>query len=204
MKDKDVPLCIHVHSLAFKGFFLTFLGPRFLTELYTAILCDASGICMVSSQNNQISGFVVGSSQSTGLYKRLLKQRLFSFGIATIPAVLRNPTIIPRVFRAFSKPSEVLPVPNCGTLMSIAVYPSSQGNSIGQMLVRAFLQEASNRGLEYVNLTTDRLNNDHANRFYQRLGFELCRQFTTPEGRQMNEYLFHLTPEALKTLSPEG
>jgi hypothetical protein len=30
------------------------------------------------------------------------------------------------------------------------------------------------------------------NAFYARLGFELARTFTTPEGRRMNEYVMTL------------
>ena len=54
---------------------------------------------------------------------------------------------------------------------------------------------ASRRGLQHINLTTDRLNNDCANRFYQRMGFALLRSSTTPEGCEMNEYIIQLCPD---------
>ncbi len=79
--------------------------------------------------------------------------------------------------------------------MSIAVVPEAQGFGVGQKLVHAFLVEASRRGCEHVNLTTDRLNNESANRFYQRLGFSLFNNYITPEGREMNEYLIALSPK---------
>lgn len=31
-------------------------------------------------------------------------------------------------------------------------------------------------------------NNDSVNSFYEKLGFEIERQYMTPEGRRMNEY----------------
>ena len=40
----------------------------------------------------------------------------------------------------------------------------------------------------YINLETDADGNDGANMFYRKNGFELVRQFTTVEGRRMNEY----------------
>ena len=46
--------------------------------------------------------------------------------------------------------------------------------------------------LKQVNLTTDRLGNDAANRFYQQLGFTRSRTYVTPEGREMQEYLIDL------------
>ena len=76
--------------------------------------------------------------------------------------------------------------------MSIAVSPPMQGSGIGKALLRTFLQEARRRGLKQVNLTTDRLGNDAANRFYQQLGFTRSRTYVTPEGREMQEYLIDL------------
>ena len=76
--------------------------------------------------------------------------------------------------------------------MSIAVEPTYQGQGIGKELVRAFLEEAKMRGLKYVNLTTDAVDNERVNHFYQKLGFQVHRSCVTPEGRKMNEYIFRL------------
>ena len=43
MHAADCSAAVEVHLLAFQGFFLTFLGSRFLGELYSAILDDPSG-----------------------------------------------------------------------------------------------------------------------------------------------------------------
>ena len=76
--------------------------------------------------------------------------------------------------------------------MSIAVLPNAQGKGAGKLLVSAFLEESKRRGLSQVNLTTDRNNNEAANHFYQKLGFSLSKSYTTPEGREMNEYAIDL------------
>jgi len=89
-------------------------------------------------------------------------------------------------------PQEVQAAPGAGTLMSLGVLPEEQGRGIAQALVKEFLSEATRRGLAEVNLTTDRLNNEEVNRFYQQLGFGVVRTFTTPEGRQMNEFRIRL------------
>ncbi len=199
----DIPFCTHSHLQAFQGFFLTFMGADFLRELYSAIVCDPSGIGSVAElldtdtgQQRGIRGFVVGSAQPAGLYARLLHKRLLWFAWASLSGFVKKPAILPRLLRAIAMPGQKMALPNCATLMSIAVLPETQGQGIGQKLVLAFLAEARGRGLEHVNLTTDRLNNDSANRFYRRLGFSLLRSYTTPEGRQMNEYAIALCPEA--------
>ena len=73
--------------------------------------------------------------------------------------------------------------------MSIAVDPNAAGRGIGKLLIDAFLEEMKRRGVLSVSLTTDRDDNEPVNTFYRNRGFWLTRQFVTPEGRWMNEYL---------------
>ena len=125
MQQADVELCVQVHQQAFPGFFLTFLGPSFLKELYSAILLDASGIGFLSEMDGKPLGFVIETSNPTGLYSRLLRKRWWNFGIASLGALAKKPDILPRLLRAFTMPGQKIAVPICGTLMSIAVYPDA-------------------------------------------------------------------------------
>ncbi|MFZ2360463.1 MAG: GNAT family N-acetyltransferase [Anaerolineae bacterium] len=188
----DIPGVVAVHQAGFQGFFLTFLGPTFLHELYSAILADGDGIGFVAEVENHVGGFVMGTAQPAGFYRRLLRQRWWRFAWAAMLPVLRQPRIIPRLLRAFSMPDQATKHVGRGTLMSIAVAPDAQGKGVGQALVRAFLVEAVRRDLRQVDLTTDQDNNDAVNRFYQNLGFVRECTFTTPEGRAMNEYVIRL------------
>ena len=192
MQLTDVDAIVAVHLGAFQSFFLSFLGPAFLRELYAAIVRDPSGISYVCEQDGQIRGFVAGTTQPSGLYRRLLRQRWWRFGLASVWPALKRPLIIPRLLRAFRMPRQSPSGTGIGTLMSIAVSPPMQGSGIGKALLRTFLQEARRRGLKQVNLTTDRLGSDAVNRFYQQLGFTRSRTYVTPEGREMQEYLIDL------------
>jgi ribosomal protein S18 acetylase RimI-like enzyme len=191
-RHTDVGSVVSVHLEAFQGFFLSFLGAAFLRELYQAILADPSGMGYVCEQSQQIVGFVFGTDQPAGFYRRLLRQRWWRFGVASVAPVLRRPSVMPRILRAFHMPQQASSEPGVGTLMSIAVSPGIQANGVGQALVHAFLQEAARRNLKKINLTTDRIGNDPANHFYQKQGFILDHCFVTPEGRQMNEYVIEL------------
>jgi ribosomal protein S18 acetylase RimI-like enzyme len=192
MQSADVETVVAVHLAAFQGFFLTFLGPAFLRELYRAIMADPSGMAYVYEQAGQIVGFVAGTDQPAGFYRRILCQRWWCFGLALIKPILLRPSIGPRLLRAFKVSQQVKVVPGIGTLMSIAVSPAVQAKGVGKALVNAFLQEATYRKLKQVNLTTDRLNNQATNHFYQKLGFTCARFYVTPEGRAMNEYVINL------------
>lgn len=188
---KDTKQVVHIHIMAFHGFFLTFLGPSFLNHLYSGLLLDYSGIAFVYEKDGDILGFVAGTSEPKGFYRRLFRSRWFYFGLASIKTIVSQPRVIFRLLRGIKRTQEDVP-PGTGTLMSIAVSPHNQGEGIGKKLVEAFLAEANNRSLSCVNLTTDKLNNDSVNQFYQSLGFTISNTFTTPEGRVMNEYTISL------------
>lgn len=192
MKPEHVRQVVAVHLRSFPGFFLTFLGPAFLSELYHGIIADRSGLAYVYQTQEAILGLVAGTDSPTGFYRRLLRQRWWRFAWAAALPVLKKPSIIPRLLRAFSRGNAEDVHEDCATLMSIAVAPEAQGQGVGQALVHAFLREATRRGLAQVNLTTDRLNNEGTNRFYQNLGFAIQQTYTTPEGREMNEYVLDL------------
>ena len=189
MTAADVPAVTDVHLAAFPGFFLTFLGRGFLRQLYRGIVEDASGIAFVSDTEGRVTGFVAGTAVPARFYSRLMRQRLVPFAWHSGLAVLRRPSAIPRILRAFTKSSDA-PRETTGRaeLMSLAVLPTHREGGLGARLVEAFSAEAAAHGAKTVFLTTDAANNESVNRFYLRCGFTLARTFSTPEGRAMNEY----------------
>ena len=186
---EDIVELVDVHLVSFQGFFLSFLGSRFLILLYKEILDEPGNVSLVAVSNTgKIVGFVVGVIDQGGLYKKMARNKWFSFASAAFGKALLHPSIIPRLFRALllSKKTEISASP--AVLMSIAVLPYHKGEGIGQSLVNEFLEDMANQGVEKVCLTTDRDENDTVNRFYRKKGFHLTRQFKTAEGRWMNEY----------------
>jgi ribosomal protein S18 acetylase RimI-like enzyme len=189
MLTADLDAVVETHLSSFQDFFLSFLGKEFLEELYAGILADPSGLAFIAEQDCQVHGFVAGTSNPQGFYRRLLRRRWWRFVLASIGPAIRKPSIIPRLMRALWRGSYVDVHDNCATLMSIAVSPDAQGTGFGKKLVQVFLEESSRRGIKSVNLTTDRDNNEPVNRFYVRIGFRLNSIFKTPDGRRMNEYI---------------
>lgn|ERR1700682_4423437 len=202
METRDVAAVVRVHLRSFPGFFLSFLGPSFLRQLYLGIVEDPSGIAFVTDSTDGdtvvgVGGFVAGTDQPEGFYRRLLQRRWWHFGLASAVPALRRPRIVPRLLRALTMPRRSGEHgADSALLMSIAVEPAGQGTGAGAALVEAFLDEARRRGRERVVLTTDAADNDAVNRFYLQRGFSIVRTLATPEGRQMNEYAISLHPES--------
>lgn len=183
----DVPKITEIHLAAFPGFFLSFLGARFLRLFYSeAVLLGE--ICLVATSGGAVVGFTMGSAQPGGFYGKLIKRRLFAFGLAALPAVLRKPSTALRVARALLKPKQAAKAAGIATLMSIGVDPAVQGTGAGKALVLAFFDEARRRGASVVDLTTDKVENERTNAFYRALGLVVAREIVTPEGRILNEY----------------
>lgn len=185
----DLQQIVVLHLAVFEGFFLSFLGPAFLRILYKQMLESDVGVLLVCDEGGRIVGFVGGVSDQAGFYSNLVRLNKWGFAWAAFGAVLRRPSIAPRLVRALKRPGEAKESAAAASLMSIGVDPAMEGRGIGRSLVEAFCVELRTRGCPAVCLTTDKVNNARANRFYQSLDFVLSRQYMTPEGREMCEYL---------------
>jgi ribosomal protein S18 acetylase RimI-like enzyme len=188
----DVPSVTNVHLKSFAGFFLTFLGERFVHVMYEKTLDMPESFGFVALNGAEIAGFVVGVTSQTSLYRYLLTKHWAAFAWASAGAVVRKPAIIPRLLRAIRKPAETKQSAADCLLMNIAVLPECQGHHIGQRLIRSFVVAARQRGVEAISLVTDQLDNDAANHFYLSNGFRLAQSYVTAEGRHMNEYMMEL------------
>lgn len=189
MQRGDVAAVTAIHMAAFPGFFLSFLGGRFLREFYRAIVDDEECIAYVAAREGRVIGFVAGSAGS-GFYRRAARRRWLRFAVASLGAFLRKPSIAPRLLRALYAPPKT--ASEGALLMSLAVDPRVQRSGAGRLLTAAFTEGARQRGARAVVLTTDRLGNDAVNAFYRAQGFVVASEFVTPEGRAMNEYILYI------------
>ncbi|MEM2174183.1 MAG: GNAT family N-acetyltransferase [Candidatus Micrarchaeia archaeon] len=192
MQLSDTNQVVNVHLSSFRGFFLSSLGPKFLDLLYAFIASSPDGVGFVAVDNSQVVGFVCGSMKPLGFYRRFFFKKWREIIFSILLSIIRNPSIVPRLVWRLVTPPQASAEPGTATLMSIAILPEYQNKGIGKVLIQEFLNEMKKCGMQRVNLTTDRDNNDAVNAFYQRMGFQLVRSFVTPEGRWMNEYIIEL------------
>ena len=95
-----------------------------------------------------------------------------------------------RLIRAFLKPSETQREDAYVELASIGVKPDSISKGVGSQLIDSLKERVDFSTYAYITLETDAIDNEKANRFYQKNGFALEREFETREGRKMNEYRY--------------
>src|SRR5258706_41974 len=178
MQSDHVERVTSIHLAAFPGFFLSFLGGRFLRELYRAVIADGEGIAFVALSSGTVIGFAAGTA-SQGFYRRAAKRRWWRFGLASAGALLRRPSIARRLLRALYAPPKTSS--DGALLMSLAIDPRAQRSGAGKALISAFVDAAATRGAKAILLTTDRAGNDAVNAFYRDQGFLVAHEYVTPE-----------------------
>lgn len=182
---------VSIHLDTFKGFFLTFMGRGFLKQMYMSYTKHSlSDVLVAMDDDGTILGFLAYSSDLSGLYKYMIKHRLVQFAWYSLGAFFRKPKVFMRLIRAFLKPGESKRNENYIELASIGVSPMSKSKGVGTLLIEALKHEVDFSKFDYITLETDALDNDAANHFYVKNGFEIVRQFETHEGRKMFEYRF--------------
>ena len=179
-----------LHKRAFPSFFLTQLGEPFLQTLYSGYMEDMNSGIIVAEDDNEIVGFIAYSNDYPQLYKGLIKKHLIKFAFCSLGAAIRHPSFIKRILGAFKKSESVIKEEPYVELASICVDPKLENQGTGTELINYLKDIVDFNAYAYINLDTDADGNDVVNKFYKKNGFKLARQYTTAEGRRMNEYRY--------------
>lgn len=175
MTPTDLDAVVAVHEHAFKGFFLTRMGPSFLRAYYQTIVDFDGSIALVAisaGEPQKILGFAVGFHDPHRFYALFGQRRRLLLPFIAL-AVLRDPGLMVQILRNVRRvggQQEHLQ-PDVVELSSIGV--GGPGGGVGGRLVEAFASAASASGARWISLTTDKDDNDAVRGFYERRGFIL-------------------------------
>lgn len=173
MTRADLDAVVKIHQIAFKGFFLTRMGPRFLWAYYQAVLDFEANIALVAddTETGTALGFAVGFRDPQGFYT-LFRRRRKRLVPPMILAVLRDPALLPEIIRNTRRvEAQAQQAVDAVELSSIAV--GVPGRGIGSALLEAFASEVRNEAVQTLVLTTDAEGNDAVRQFYEARGFTL-------------------------------
>ena len=181
---------VTIHLNTFTGFFLTFMGRGFLSQMYQSYCDYEEAGLLVAEEDGKAIGFLAYSSNFSGLYKFMIKTRLIQFGWYSIGAFFRRPSAFMHIISAFLKPGEAKREEKYVELSSIGVDPNIKSKGVGSLLIDSLKHIVDFTKFAYINLETDAVNNEGAIHFYEKNGFMRVRMFETDEGRKMYEYRF--------------
>lgn len=186
VKTSESEILTQIHILAYKDFFLTTLGKRFLNLYYFSSLnsTESISICAVD-ENDQIIGFSIGCIQAKGYHKRLILQNFLQFLFQGICILFSKPVAFWRLALNIEKNKIYTDKGNYAELLSIAVIPDEKGVGVGKEMIARFEAKAKSRGCTNIALTTDYYNNEEVLAFYKNCGFDVFYEFTTYPKRRM-------------------
>lgn len=189
--EKDIiDSIVSIHIKTFTGFFLTFMGKGFLRLMYCSYTeYQESGIIVAWEEEKPV-GFLAYSGDLSGLYKYMLKKRIVPFAWYSLGAFFRKPAVFMHLIKAFLKPGESMRDERYVELASIGVDSEIKSKGVGSKLIDALKAQVDFNTYAYITLETDAVDNEVANHFYRKNGFELEREYETSEGRKMNEYRY--------------
>ena len=182
----EVDSIVDIHLDAFKGFFLTSLGPAFLKFYYTSFVESSETVTMVAEEGNTVYGFSASTKVCKGFNSRLIKSNLCSFGMLSLKMLFTSPESLLRLAKNLTKKGEgVEDNEDYAELYSIGVSKSAQGKGVGKRLLTASEEILKKEGVRRVSLTTDFDHNEQAVGFYHSMGYETLYEFVTYPNRKM-------------------
>lgn len=188
IENEDIKEVVGIHESAFKNFFLTILGSKFLTTYYNSVNRAEDGVLIGCFDDDKLVGFISGSLLCCGFNSRLIKNNLFSFCFVGISLFFSMPKALLRLKNNMRKEDanhEHEDNGNYVELSSIGVDPSCQGKGVGALLLMAFEDYCIKNNKKLITLTTDFYNNDNVVNFYKNNGYEVWYDFVSYPNRRM-------------------
>lgn len=187
LRPSDCLKIAELHLEAFSSFFLTSLGKKFLIVFYNAIINHTNGIALGIYENEKLLAFAVGTTKKRGFYTSIIKNSAFKLVLYSLPALIKTPTNIFRLFKSLkTKETTEDTLLDNATLLSICVSPLANHQGLGKKILIAF-EESAFLLAKSISLTTDAIDNEYVNLFYQKNGYVLLKQYDQGK-RKMNLY----------------
>ena len=182
----DVDIIVKIHTDAFKGFFLTSLGPKFLTFYYTCFLKSCETVTMVAEEEGKVYGFTTLTKVSKGFNSRLIMSNFFAFCLLSFKMLFTTPKSLLRLVKNLTKKGEgIEDNESYAELYSIGVSKTAQGKGVGKKLLAASEEVMKQEGVTCISLTTDFYQNEQAVGFYHSMGYKTLYEFMTYPNRKM-------------------
>lgn len=185
--QKDIAGIVKIHQDAFKDFFLTNLGERFLRLYYATFVNCNDGVVYCAVKDETIVGFSATSFVSHGFNSKLIKHNMFKYGCEALILLFKQPKAVLRLMKNLDKESKDSTVKDDGLyaeLYSIAVSPECQGEGIGRFLLTVTEADVKEHNGK-ISLTTDYYDNEKTIAFYRALGYKKFYDFMTYPNRKM-------------------
>lgn len=188
LKVLDANAVANLHRVAFKNFFLTKLGSKFLSAFYKSIFESENSISVGLFEGETLVGFAVGAKNRKSFYYDILKSNFLTLGWYALIPLFSNPLYFYRLYISLISSNSINgSIEDDATLLSICIENSSGSAGHGSLLLAKF-EELAFQYSDLISLTTDADNNSYVNSFYIKKGYTIVKVFYQGK-RRMNLYL---------------
>ena len=192
-----------IHAEGQEHTFLTSLGQAFLRALYAGMASSAHCFGYVALDvgshvglpqgGQQVIGVVTGTVDSGAVFKDLILRRGLRLILPVAGAMLRHPSLVPKVFKTALYPAQTKGSAGEAELLFIGTRADRRSEGVGRALFHALAEEMRRRGMRVMGLTVDD-DNESAKRFYLHNGMKPTYAFTL-YGRRMQWFVLPLRDE---------
>lgn len=189
----DIDSIVKIHIDAFQGFFLTSLGPKFLSFYYSCFVRSNETITVVAEENGVVYGFAASTKMCKSFNSRLIKNNLLPFCLLSLKLLFNNPTALLRLIRNLTKKGKGLDdEEDYAELYSIGVCEDAQGQGVGKEMLLSSEEHMKEEGVSRLSLTTDYYHNEQAIAFYHSMGYKIMYEFIAYPNRKMYRLIKNL------------
>ncbi|MCD4823077.1 MAG: GNAT family N-acetyltransferase [Phycisphaerae bacterium] len=190
MQPSDASSIAGLHETEIDFGFISTLGVRFLTHLYSAMLQSDETVIFTAEAKGLVVGFCAISKNVGKMYKTIIRKKWWVFCILLLPKLF-SIKVIAHCYETLRYPDreDTLDLPEA-ELISIAVSKKWAGQGIGKLLTNQAISRLRDWGVPRVRVAV--LDSTiTANKFYPKVGFKFHSQITN-HGRLLNIYILDM------------
>jgi ribosomal protein S18 acetylase RimI-like enzyme len=164
-----------LHISCIRTGFISSLGINFVKSLYEAISQSKDGFGFVVEENSSVLGFVAFATNINKLYRSVILKKgpRFAFLLTgKMFSLKRIRKMLETLFYAYRTNKLNLP---SSELLALVIAPSERRKGLATQLLKAGFQQCQKQGIEKIKVLVG-ADNEPANKFYQKYGFELVVQ----------------------------
>jgi ribosomal protein S18 acetylase RimI-like enzyme len=190
----DIHEVTEIHLKAFRDFFLSQLGEKFLNLYYKSFLEHKTGFGVgIFDDESRLLGFSVVTTKARGFNKSLFLSNTAPFFRIGLGLAFTRPAALIRLMKNMTKKADVnFDDGDYAELFSIGVDTDKQGLGIGKMLIEDTEKLVMEEGCRRITLTTDFYDNENVINFYKNMGYSVFYDFIAYPDRKMYKMIKQL------------
>lgn len=185
-RPSDAESMARLHRESMPTAFLPELGGGFLRRLYRAMTNEPDAVAVVAEDRGAVVGFAAAVPSVGAFYRGFVRHEGFAAGLAAAPKLVR-PSVLRRAIETARHPARTPGLPDA-ELLSIAVDAQHRSGGVGRELADAVTAGLADRGVRRFKVVVD-VDNEDANRFYERLGYRPAGRTSVHRGAASNVWV---------------